>query len=181
MAVALITASCHSGCRTAARRLRLSDAPASAELAAGFAQGLFYLPSASEARCHAIPEGCEMKIIVCAAAVAAVVFAGTAVAQNAKQDFRLSNKTGYELKAVYVAPSKSDDWEDDVMGQDVLGDGQAVNIHFKGKTNTCIYDLKVVYSDDDSSAVWQKINLCEIEKITIKYDRKSDKTSATFD
>ena len=42
-------------------------------------------------------------------------------------------------------------------------------------------DLKVTYSDDDSSAVWEKIDLCTVEKITIHYNRKSDETSATFD
>jgi hypothetical protein len=59
--------------------------------------------------------------------------------------------------------------------------GQAVNVHFSPKTKTCTFDLKVVYSDDDSSAVWSKIDLCTVEKITIKYNRKSDETTASFD
>ena len=122
-----------------------------------------------------------MKTLLSAAAVAVLAFAVPASAQEAKQNFQLRNKTGYELKALFVAPSKSDDWQEDVLGQDVLGDGQAVNVKFNGKTNTCVYDLKVVYSDDNSSAVWQKINLCEVEKITIKYNRQTDTTSATFD
>jgi hypothetical protein len=41
--------------------------------------------------------------------------------------------------------------------------------------------LKVVYSDDDSNAVWTKIDLCTIEKITIHYNRTSNETTATFD
>src|SRR5580658_3661725 len=105
-----------------------------------------------------------------AAFAAVLAMTGPASAQDAKQDFKLVNKTGYELKALYVAPSKSDDWQDDVLGQDVLGDGQAVNVHFSPKTKACIYDLKVTYSDDDSSAVWEKIDLCTVEKITIHYD-----------
>ena len=122
-----------------------------------------------------------MRGLLIAAFVAIMAFTAPAGAQDAKQDFKLVNKTGYQLKALYVAPSKSDDWEDDVLGQDTLDDGQAVNVHFNPKTNTCTFDLKVVYSDDDSNAVWQKIDLCTVEKITIHYDRKSDKTSATFD
>jgi len=54
-------------------------------------------------------------------------------------------------------------------------------VHFSPKTKTCKFDLKVTYSDDDSSAVWEKIDLCTVEKITIHYNRKSDETSATFD
>jgi len=44
-------------------------------------------------------------------AAIAAVFALTAPAgtQDAKQDFKLVNKTGYELNALYVSPSKSDD------------------------------------------------------------------------
>jgi hypothetical protein len=122
-----------------------------------------------------------MRKLLCGAFAVALAIAAPAVADEAKQDFRLVNKTGYELKALYVAPSKSDDWQDDVLGQDVLADGQAVNVHFSPKTKVCMYDLKVVYSDDDSNAVWEKIDLCSVEKITIHYNRKSDTTSATFD
>jgi len=107
-----------------------------------------------------------MRTLAIAAIVAAVGFTVPASADDAKQDFKLVNKTGYELKALYVAPSKSDDWQDDVLGQDTLDDGQTVNVHFSPKTKTCIFDLKVVYTDDDSSAVWQKIDLCSVEKIT---------------
>lgn len=110
----------------------------------------------------------------------AVSFAGTAHAE-AKQDFDLSNKTGYEIKEVYVSPSASNDWEEDVLGTGTLGDGAKVHIKFHRATTSCNWDLKVVYTDDNSNAVWQKINLCEVEKITIHYNRSSDTTSATFD
>ena len=106
---------------------------------------------------------------------------GTASADDAKQDFRLVNKTGYELKELYVSPSKSDDWQDDVLGQGTLGDGDAANIKFHRATKTCHWDLKVVYSVDSSSAVWSDIDLCSIEKITIHYDKDADKTTANFD
>ena len=117
------------------------------------------------------------------AALAASVVAVTApaIADDAKQDFRLVNRTGYELKALFVSPSKFESWGDDVLGQDVLEDGKLANIHFSPKAQTCKWDLKVVYTDDDSNAIWQGINLCEVDKITIHYDRKNDVTRASFD
>ena len=116
------------------------------------------------------------------ATLALLSFAMPATAEDAKQDFKLANKTGYEIKDVYVAPSKSDDWGAEVLGRgNRLGDGEAVNIHFSPKNTICKYDLKVVYSDDDSNAVWSNINLCETDKITIHYNRDKDETSATFD
>lgn len=108
-------------------------------------------------------------------------FAQPAAAEGAKQDFALINKTGYELKELYVSPSKAGDWQEDILGQGTLGDGERVNIHFSPKVQTCKWDLKVVYTEDSSSAVWNEINLCDVDKITIHYDKDRDVTRATFD
>ena len=108
-------------------------------------------------------------------------FSAPALAAEGRQNFTLVNRTGYEIKHVYVSPSKSDDWEEDVLGKDTLDDGEAWGIRFHRATRTCSWDLKVVYTEDESSAVWHDIDLCEVEKITIRYNRKSDTTSASFD
>jgi len=105
----------------------------------------------------------------------------TAWGQDAKQDFSLVNKTGYELGKVFVAPSHSDDWADDVLGQDTLGNNEVVDIKFHRANKTCQWDLKVVYTVDGSNAVWHDINLCKVEKITIRYNKSTDTTSASFD
>jgi hypothetical protein len=110
-----------------------------------------------------------------------LAFAAPAGAQDAKQDFKLVNKTGYELNALYVSPSKSDDWQDNIIDGKVVGDDQVVNVHFSPRVHTCHWDLKVTYSDDNSNAVWGDIDLCTVEKITIFYDRKNDVTKAKFD
>ncbi len=122
-----------------------------------------------------------MKKLFAAVVATLLAFVVPAGAQDAKQDFKLVNKTGYELKALYVAPSKSDQWGDDILGQDVVGDGQVVNVHFSPAAKTCKWDLKVTYTDDDSNAVWTNIDLCTVEKISIFYDRKNDVTKATLD
>lgn len=122
-----------------------------------------------------------MRNFVYALPLVVAAFVQPASADEAKQDFTLVNKTGYELKELYVSPSKAEDWQEDVLGQATLDDGEKVKVHFSAKTHTCKWDLKVVYSEDSSSAVWSDINLCEVEKITIHYDRKNDVTRATFD
>lgn len=124
-----------------------------------------------------------MKTSVMAAAISifTLVASGTAFAADAKQDFDLVNKTGYEIKHVYVSPSKSDDWEEDVLGKDTLDDGETWAIKFHRSNKTCMWDLKVVYEEDSSSAVWSDIDLCKVEKVTIRYNKRTDKTTATFD
>jgi len=111
-----------------------------------------------------------------ACAVVALMF--TTPAKAGDQDFKLVNKTGYDIAQVYVSPMKSDNWGDDVMGSDVLADGSAVDITFHHSTTACHWDLKVVYTDKET-AVWHDVNLCEIEKITIHWNKDSGDTTAT--
>lgn len=121
-----------------------------------------------------------MKLFLGAATlVAGLAFAGSAMAQG-KQDFTLVNKTGYRIDKVYVSPSSSDDWDEDVLGRDVLGNGESVHIRFNRATKTCKWDLKVVY-DDDEKAEWDGFDLCQISTINIHYNRSTGQTSATYE
>lgn len=123
-----------------------------------------------------------MKTIAIAVAFGFVAaLTGSVQAEEAKQDFRLVNRTGYEIKEVYVSPSKSTDWEEDILGDGVLGDKEGRDIHFHRSVKSCHWDLKVVYTIDSSNAVWNDIDLCSVEKITIHYDKDADKTTANFD
>ena len=38
------------------------------------------------------------------------------------------NNTGYTIFFIYISPSDSDNWEEDVLGNDVLRPGQTLNI-----------------------------------------------------
>jgi hypothetical protein len=120
------------------------------------------------------------RAVLAVAALGALALAGSS-ALAADQDFALVNATGYEISELYVAPSKSDDWQEDVLGQDVLSDGQRAEIKFSRDVDTCRWDLKVVYSDDNSSAEWTGVDLCALSKVTIKYDADSGETSAYGD
>jgi hypothetical protein len=119
-----------------------------------------------------------------AAAVLATLISMPAVSTSAlaqgRQDFMLVNRTGYTIEEVYVAPSKSTDWEEDVMGRDVLNNGETVTIRFPGSQKTCKWDLKVVYEDTEE-AEWQGFNLCEVSKIALRYNRKSGETWADYE
>ena len=113
---------------------------------------------------------------------AAAFFALTSLAfADARQDFTLVNETGYELSELYISPSKANDWEEDVLGDDSLDDGDSKTIHFRNSGKTCMWDIKVVYAEDDSSTYWNDIDLCKISKVTLHYNKKTDKTTAEFD
>lgn len=112
------------------------------------------------------------------AAAALMLAASPALA--AVQDFTLHNETGYTIERVYVSTVDTKNWEEDVLGEDVLEDEDAVDISFDAAENTCRFDLKVVY-DDGEEAMWGNLNLCTISKVEIHYDRASGKTSAVTD
>jgi hypothetical protein len=116
-------------------------------------------------------------ILFAAAAFGALALTGTS-ALAGEQDFALVNATGYEISELYMAPTESSDWQEDVLGQDTLGDGQQANISFSRDSDACAWDLKVVYSDDNSSAEWRGVDLCKLSAVTIKYNADSGETSA---
>lgn len=119
--------------------------------------------------------------LLAAPLIAPSFLATPAEAQTAKQNFTLVNRTGYELGELYVAPARTNAWGRDVLGKSTIEDGDSAEITFNNNTPGCIWDLKVVYTDDGSSALWRNIDLCRISTITIRYNRNTDVTSATFD
>ena len=96
---------------------------------------------------------------------------------GAKQDFTLSNDTGYDIASVYISAANDDKWGGDIMGQDILANGSGTEIVFDQGDSTCNWDLKATYTDG-TDAIWHGLNLCEISKVTIHYDHGSDTTSA---
>jgi hypothetical protein len=115
------------------------------------------------------------------AALSALTVMNSQQALAGDQDFVIVNKTGYDISEVYVSPAKSANWEEDILGRDILPEGDRTEITFSRSEDPCRWDLKVVYADDDSSAEWGALNLCEISVVTLKYNRAKDETSAVIE
>ena len=67
-------------------------------------------------------------------ALSVAALSANTVVQNDKLDFTLVNKTGLTIVELYVSPTSDDSWGDDILGQDVLKDGEDVDITFSPKT-----------------------------------------------
>lgn len=121
----------------------------------------------------------NIKMLAGGLLAAALMAVTPAVASDScNQNFTLVNDTGYSIREVYVSPTRVSDWQEDVMGSDVLDAGQSVDISFQRDARAHHWDLKVVYDDDDSTAVWTNFDLCTISEITLSYNRHSGKTWA---
>jgi hypothetical protein len=80
--------------------------------------------------------------------------------------FDLNNLTGSTLRAVYVSPSESDGWEENVLGADELSDGAAVRIRFSPEERAALWDIKVE-APDGHYAEWKGLGLRGASRITL--------------
>ncbi len=102
---------------------------------------------------------------------------------NAELDFTLVNKTGYAIKQVLVGPTSTKDWSDDmdVLKGRTFGDGATMDIKFHPKATAAKWDIKVEWADGTGSEEWLDLDLTKIEKVTLKYDKATDKTTAVIE
>lgn len=107
--------------------------------------------------------------------VSGMVASGLASAGNA--DFTLVNNTGYALREVYLSPAHKTKWGNDRLGNNTLENNKSRLFKFADKSS-CVQDLMVVFDDDGSDVTWEDFDLCELNKITLKYNRKTKVVSA---
>lgn len=113
-------------------------------------------------------------------AMVAMFFSGltaSGIASAGDADFTLVNKTGYALREVYLSPAHKTKWGSDRLGNNTLENNKSRLFKFADKAS-CVQDLMVVFDDDGSDVTWEDFNLCELNKITLKYNRKSKVVSA---
>jgi len=107
-------------------------------------------------------------------AVVALCVTASALAHQGKQDFTLHNETGVEIHSLYVSPHDSDDWQNDVLGQDTLAAGESVKVTFEDREKKVRWDMKVT-DKNGNSLEWEDLNLMEISDVTLHWDAKKNK------
>lgn len=103
-----------------------------------------------------------------AAVALAVAFAAPGTLAG-DQDFTLVNRTGVEIHELYIAPSAQPEWEEDVLGANVLPVGDSIHITFPMDASVDLWDMKVVDSEGNDLQ-WGQLNLKAISKVTLYYE-----------
>lgn len=94
-------------------------------------------------------------------------------------DFTLVNKTGYDIKSIYIDESASDKWSDDILkGQGPLKNGETFKVEFDAAEKTVKWDLKVIYTDGEE-AMWTGAKLNEINKINLFWSKDKGSSATT--
>jgi hypothetical protein len=79
--------------------------------------------------------------------------------------FTLSNLTGSTFRAVYISPSDSAGWEENILGGDVLADGGALTVRFSPGEKATLWDLRV--ETMRRSAEWKGLDLRDASRVTL--------------
>jgi len=96
--------------------------------------------------------------------LASMAVASTSSALADPRDFTLVNNTDGMITHLFVSTVDTNDWEEDVLGRDVLSPGESVDIYFTGGTG-CMYDIKVLVADGREGYLYG-INLCTTSTVT---------------
>jgi len=92
--------------------------------------------------------------------VANLMASPAAIADGDKK-VRIINETRHKIVRFYASRVGASEWEEDVLGEDVLGIGQSVVINFS-TADYCLYDFKAVFDDGDKLEKY-RVNVCEID------------------
>jgi hypothetical protein len=64
-------------------------------------------------------------------------------------ELTLNNRSSFVVVEFYASPSDVGDWEEDILGADVLGSGESIQITVADGRTQCDYDLRFVFDDGD--------------------------------
>ena len=105
---------------------------------------------------------------------------GAALAQEQTR-FLLINGTNYPIRDLIVSPHDIGTWSPNVLRGPALKPGERREIVFDSRIYDCNQDFKVMFDDDGSQAIWRYLNMCELQKIRLNFDRMSGVTTASYD
>jgi len=97
------------------------------------------------------------------AVIAALTLATPALALN--RQVTIVNNTGFGIVNFYGSNTGTNDWQEDILGQDILPSGSQVTINFNDGSGYCKFDLKAVFDDGDE-VVQEDVNICEVGTFT---------------
>jgi hypothetical protein len=93
---------------------------------------------------------------------------GTAALADANKKVKIINETRHAMVEFHASGVGTNDWEEDILGQDTLGVGNSVTVNF-GTGDLCLYDFLGVFDDGDKVEK-HRINVCEISSFRFTED-----------
>jgi hypothetical protein len=113
-------------------------------------------------------------------AAVALLSASTTFAAD-ERNVTVVNGTGYGIKFLGFNNPGDNDWSDNELGG-VLANGQSIYVKFNSADKGCVWNFRISWElSGYPDVLWRNVNLCEIEKLTLKWDRNTNETSYIAD
>ena len=108
-----------------------------------------------------------IKLLSAAAALAFTFVASSASAQTGPLDFTLANTTDGVVVQIFISVPSTNDWEEDILGSEVVGSGESVHVTINDGLEDCEYDITVVFNDDTPDLVVMGVDFCAVNGETL--------------
>jgi hypothetical protein len=84
---------------------------------------------------------------------------------SAQQNFTFVNQSGQTVTTLQVSPTGESSWGADILGRDVLANGESADITFERGDDRCFWDVRAT-GEGGGELVMMNQNLCEMTSIT---------------
>ena len=108
-----------------------------------------------------------IKLLSAAAALAFALVGTSASAQTGPLDFTLNNNTDGVVVQIFIPVPSTNEWEEDILGSDVVGSGDSAHITIDDGLEDCEYDIKVVYDDSTPDLIVMGVDFCAVNGETL--------------
>lgn len=85
---------------------------------------------------------------------------------EARQNFTVVNQTGHTVMRLNVSASNDNNWGPDILGSQVLPNGQSADVTFNRNESSCLWDIRATYDDGGTTDIRQ-VNLCEVGTVNL--------------
>ncbi len=100
------------------------------------------------------------------AMIAAVLVTGFASgAWAADRHVDIVNNTGRTMVQFYASVTRSDSWEENIIGRDSLDDGDTQTVDIDDGSGKCVFDFKAVFKGG-ATAEKRGVNVCQVSTFT---------------
>ena len=103
------------------------------------------------------------------AAAFAGLLAFAPAAQAEDLDFELTNDTSAVITYFHASPTGVDEWEEDILGSEVIGPGESVTVTIADGRDVCEYDMRFEFDDESGLEVLTDTqDLCALGAYTVE-------------
>lgn len=74
---------------------------------------------------------------------------------------RVHNQTGWTMLRFYASNTSRSDWEEDILGDDVLANNASIVMKIDDGTGACMFDFKAEFTNGQE-LIRNNVNVCEI-------------------